>query len=127
MKGDTGTARDVGEKLTGAQVRRRLQKVFVEARQRSATGRIWLDLYAGSHSVGSKLRLVMKSEGFAVDLKEGPQFDLSDRMFWQFVLKQIRANLISAVWIAFPCSTWYNTRRPLIRSSEYLHGTPAAL
>lgn len=126
MKGDTGTALDVAEKLTGAQVRRRLQKVFVEARRHSATGKIWLDLYAGSHSVGAKLRSVMKTEGVAFDLKDGPHFDLSDNTVLQFVLKQIRANLISAVWIAFPCSTWSNTRRPLIRSSVYLKGTPAA-
>ena len=127
MKGDTGTAREVAEKLTGAQIRRRLQKAFSEARRHSATGKIWLDLYAGSYSVGSKLRLAMKTEGLAFDLKDGPHFDLSDETVVQFVLKQVRSRSVSAAWIAFPCSTWSNTRRPLIRSSVYLNGTPEAL
>ena len=101
MKGDTGTARRGAEMLTGAQVRRRLQKAFSEARRHSATGKIWLDLYAGSHSVGSKLKLILKTEGVAFDLTDGPHFDLSDETVVQFVLRQIRSQMFSAVWIVF--------------------------
>ena len=78
MTGDTGTAGAAGKSLSGATLRRRLRKAFDWARAQSKTGQVWLDLYAGSHAVGSKLKLVMKSDGVAFDLKDGLHFDLSN-------------------------------------------------
>ena len=43
------------------------------------------------------------------------------------VLGWLAAGLIAAVWCAYPCSSWSNARRPMIRSAASLFGLPSAL
>lgn len=60
------------------------------------------------------------------EIAPGPEFNLTRSAVTSSMLGWIRGHLVAAVWCAFPCSTWSNARRPMIRSKQELWGLAGA-
>jgi len=61
------------------------------------------------------------------DLAKGGQFDLTRKVVINVLEGWCKAGIIRGAWVAFPCTTFSQARRPPLRSAACLRGLPAML
>ena len=87
---------------------------------------LYLELFSGSERLAHELRKAGEA-CVAVDNKTGAHHDLCSKKVRDYLKGCIKAGLVKGVWIAFPCASWSNARRPMIRDKQNLWGLPSAM
>eukprot|EP00438_Fugacium_kawagutii_P010865 Skav216249 [mRNA] locus=scaffold20:133295:138540:- [translate_table: standard] len=92
-----------------------------------------LEIFAGSgHFSRAMRRCVPPSVSvIEIDIKHGPQFDLTKRSFQRFVLGLLKRGCVLMVWLGTPCNSWSRARRgggtgpPPLRNNQHIMGLPS--
>ena len=117
---------------TDTQIRRRLQRIFQDARRSSRRNSraVVLDIFSGSDRLSKQLRRLGWGV-ISIDIKKGPHFDVTNPTVKSVLLGWISSRAVVTAWLGTPCSSFSRARHgppgsswQAIRSAEHLWGIP---
>ena len=113
--------------MPDAEIRRLLRAELHQLRRKTGQTQIYVELFSGCGIISKKIRQLGGYGCLDFDLSKGVQYDLTRNVVINMLEGWCKAGIIRGAWVAFPCTTFSQARRPPLRSAACLRGLPEML